>query len=86
MQTLGLQRPVLICYRCNICGNDWVGDDRYSDARAVHEAQEMEDAIGLKQLQCATGNWKGPVSILPKLMYDQHQCHIVADMLLDTDK
>ena len=43
----------------------------YSDARARAQAEHIESVVvgGAKALKKQTGNWKGPVSLLPKLMW-----------------
>lgn len=40
----------------------------YSDSRAVDEARRVEGFHSPEELHAMTGNWKGPVSVLPKLM------------------
>ena len=41
----------------------------YSDSRAVEQASAIEARFGKDYLSLETGNWKGSLSILPKLMW-----------------
>ena len=43
----------------------------YSDSRATEEAAAIEAKIGKDRLCIETGNWKGPLSLLPKLLWCQ---------------
>ena len=43
----------------------------YSDSRAEKEAAELEQKFGIEVLKARTLNWKGAVSILPKLLWLQ---------------
>jgi len=44
----------------------------YSDARATSEAALLEEKIGRERLVSETANWKGAVSVLPKLLWLQY--------------
>ncbi|KAL1503278.1 hypothetical protein AB1Y20_011331 [Prymnesium parvum] len=51
----------------------------YSDSRASKEAAELEAQFGKETLHARTLNWKGAVSVLPKLLWLQrHEPHAVA--------
>ena len=41
----------------------------YSDARATAEAAQLEATLGRERLLAETANWKGAVSVLPKLLW-----------------
>ena len=41
----------------------------YSDTRATAEAAELEASLGESRLREETLNWKGPASVLPKLLW-----------------
>ena len=52
----------------------------YSDSRAVAEAAELEARYGRAALEGRTLNWKGAVSVLPKLLWLQkHAPQAVAE-------
>lgn len=51
----------------------------YCDSRASKEAAELEAQFGKETLHARTLNWKGAVSVLPKLLWLQrHEPHAVA--------
>ena len=43
----------------------------YSDSRASAEATHLEEQLGRERLLAETANWKGAVSVLPKLLWLQ---------------
>ena len=65
-----------------LCSDDCVAKRAallYSDARAADEAAQLESTIGRERLLAETANWKGAVSVLPKLLWLQkHEPDAVA--------